>query len=131
MGERQFSIPRIVYVTLLVVVVVVGVAIAVNRVRVLELFSSDNGRTVSVRTGQTVQVYLAEDHVQRLVRGLEWRIVTCPAALEKPRGSNGAGNDNVAFTFRAIQPGQGELVLNLADKDGKVEDSWSVTVNVR
>ncbi len=140
LGRRELSIPRIIYLVLLVVAVVVGVTIAVDRARVIELDTTNDGQTITARTGMTVKVYLTSDLVKYRLQETRWRIISCPAALEPPRGHSGssglAKDTNVpvfteTFVFKAIQPGQGELVLNLVDKDGKVEKTWSVTVDVR
>jgi inhibitor of cysteine peptidase len=103
----------------------------------LSLVETDNGRTIDVRLGETVQITLPEN----ATTGFRWAIdhydedtlealATDPHYSAKAVGSGG----EVAFSFRAKKIGSGEIVLKhwrQWEGDASVTARFRVQVHVQ
>jgi inhibitor of cysteine peptidase len=80
----------------------------------LLLTENDNGRTVAVKTGESLQISLPDN----VTTGYQWTIVAYNKNIVKELGSNsfypssaiGAGG-KIVFVFQGLKPGKGEINL--------------------
>jgi inhibitor of cysteine peptidase len=103
----------------------------------VSLVETDNGRTIDVRPGETVQVTLPEN----ATTGYRWAvdhydqdsIEAVSTEPHYPAKAVGAGGE-VAFSFRAKKIGSGEIVLKhwrQWEGDASVTDRFRVQLHVQ